>query len=186
MTVPIELHWHDLVPRHQLLASSTVTILPQSIYTILTRTCDEVPDLGKTVYILYGDYPGTLDVIIDHTAYIIVTNDSYKPKTVPTNTILTHLEPYQEDSYYEVSIPEDIVFLANQFQYNTNTVYSLKDSASVLTRPYYKANPYRPGSGISKTTHLPEITTLSGIYIYTKDPDYTSALKYLVSQYAYY
>jgi hypothetical protein len=52
-------------------------------------------------------------MIINHTVYIIITNNLYKPKTIPTNTVLIYLELYQEDSYYKVSTLEDIVFLAN-------------------------------------------------------------------------
>ena len=185
MTVPIELHRRDPVQRRRLLASSTVTIPPQSLYAIPTRTRDEVPDLGKTAYMLCGDYPGTLDAIIDHTAYIVFKNDSNKPKTISVNTVLAHLEPYQEDGYYEVSTPEDIAFLAHKFQYDTDTAYTtnLDDNTSVLTRPHPKANPYRPGSGISKVTQLPEITTPNGIHIYAKDPDYASALEQLINHY---
>jgi hypothetical protein len=112
MTIPIELYRRDLVLYCRLLASSIVTIPPQSIYTILTCTCNEVLDLSKTVYILYSDYPSTLDMIIDHTAYLVVKNDSYKPKTIPVNIVLVYLELYQEDGYYKVSTLEDIVFLA--------------------------------------------------------------------------
>jgi hypothetical protein len=83
------------------------------LYTVLACTYNKVLDLGKTIYIVYSDFPGTLDVIVDHTTYIVVKNGLDRPKIIPTNIVLVYLELYQEDSYYEISIAEDIVYLTD-------------------------------------------------------------------------